>query len=199
MSDADKAYYLGQAYGLRAFHYFDLYRTYGTAPLQLDPNKVVNGNFNPEELYEGRASGSAMMAQIKSDLEESLKYFGDNNSFDPSNRSNKKAYWSKAATECLMGEVYLWNAKVSTDDNQANEADLAIAKKSFIECCQQLRFVVARGFYQCIFPPQIKVIPKSLWLYDTLKVKRLTAIPVSCTITKPDNSKQSVIIAKMVF
>ena len=104
MSDADKAYYLGQAYGLRAFHYFDLYRTYGTAPLQLDPNKVVNGNFNPEELYEGRASGSAMMAQIKSDLEESLKYFGDNNSFDPSNRSNKKAYWSKAATECRSEE-----------------------------------------------------------------------------------------------
>ena len=132
MSDADKAYYLGQAYGLRAFHYFDLYRTYGTAPLQLDPNKVVNGNFNPEDLYEGRASGSAMMAQIKSDLEESLKYFGDNNSFDPSNRSNKKAYWSKAATECLMGEVYLWNAKVSTDDNQANEADLAIAKNHLL-------------------------------------------------------------------
>lgn len=128
MSDSEKAFYLGQAYGLRAFHYFDLYRTYGTAPLQLDPNKVVNGNFNPEELYEGRASGSALMAQIKSDLSESLKYFGDDNSFDPKNRGNKKGYWSKAATEFLTGEVYLWNSKVSVDDNPATEADLTVAK-----------------------------------------------------------------------
>lgn len=128
MSDSEKAFYLGQAYGLRAFHYFDLYRTYGTAPLQLDPNKVANGNFNPEELYEGRASGSALMAQIKSDLSESLKYFGDDNSFDPKNRGNKKGYWSKAATEFLTGEVYLWNSKVSVDDNPATEADLTVAK-----------------------------------------------------------------------
>lgn len=132
MSEADKAYYLGQAYGLRAFHYFDLYRVYGTAPLQLEPNKVVNGNFNPEDLYEERASGTKLMTQIKSDLTESLKYFGDNKSFDPDNRDNNKGYWSLAATECLIAEVYLWTAKVTTDDNQANEADLAVAKKHLL-------------------------------------------------------------------
>lgn len=128
MTEDEKSYYLGQAYGLRAYYYFDLYRIYGTAPLRLDPNPVVNGNFNPEELYAGRASGSTLMGQIKSDLTESLKYFGDNNSFDPYNRGNKKAYWSKAATEYLAAEVYLWNAKVSIDDNKANETDLQIAK-----------------------------------------------------------------------
>lgn len=128
MSEEDKAFYLGQAYGLRAFHYFDLYRIYGTAPLRLDPNPVVGGNFNPEDLYEGRASGSTLMKQIKADLDESLKYFGNENSFDPKNRGNKKGYWSKAATEFLMGEVYLWNAKVSIDDNKADENDLAVAK-----------------------------------------------------------------------
>ena len=42
--------------------------------------------------------------------------------------------WSKAATEYLAAEVYLWNAKVSVDDNAANEADLAIAKQH----CQSL-------------------------------------------------------------
>ena len=57
-----------------------------------------------------------------------MESFGDNNSFDPNNRGNKKGYWSKAATECLMGEVYLWISKVSTGDDAANEANLEIAK-----------------------------------------------------------------------
>ena len=34
---ADKSYYLGQAYGLRAFYYFQLYRTYGRVPLAKEP------------------------------------------------------------------------------------------------------------------------------------------------------------------
>ena len=134
MEESEKSYYLAQAYGLRAFYYFDLYRTYGTAPLRLDPNEVVNGNFNPEDLYMERASGSKLMTQIKADLAESMRLFGDNNSFDPESRGNKKSYWSKAATEYLAAEVYLWNAKVSVDDNAANEADLAIAKQH----CQSL-------------------------------------------------------------
>lgn len=128
MTEAQKTYYLGQAYGLRAYYYFDLYRIYGTAPLRLDPNPVVNGNFNPEDLYAARASGSALMNQLKSDLNESLNYFGSETSFDPLNRNNKKGYWSKAATEYLMAEVYLWNAKVDVDDNKRNEADLVVAK-----------------------------------------------------------------------
>ena len=146
MADSEKAYYLAQAYGLRAFYYFDLYRVYGTAPLQLDPNKVFNGNFNPEELYEGRASASTLMKQIKSDLDESMKYFGDNNSFDPKNRNNKKGYWSKAATECLMGDVYLWTAKVSVDDNPANEADLIIAKKHLLSVVDNYNLGLEKKF-----------------------------------------------------
>ncbi len=41
----------------------------------------------------------------------------------------KKVYWNKAATESLIGEVYLWNAKVSTGDNAAKQADLTVAKQ----------------------------------------------------------------------
>lgn len=128
MTEEEKAYYLGQAYGLRAFYYFGLYRTYGTLPLRLDPNPVVNGDFNPNNLYMKRSAGSEVMKQIKADLKSSLDYFGNNNSFDPNNRKNLKGYWSKAATEYLAAEVYLWNAKVSVDDNTANNADLSVAK-----------------------------------------------------------------------
>lgn len=56
-----------------------------------------------------------------------MEYFGNVTNFDPYNRG-KKVYWSKAATECLMGEVYLWTSKVTTGDNEANIADLQIAK-----------------------------------------------------------------------
>lgn len=127
MTEASKTYYLGQAHGLRAFYFFDLYRTYGGVPLRLSAD-VVEGVIDPNKLYMPRATPKEVMDQIKKDLKQSLDYFGDNNSFDPFNRGNKKAYWSKAATECLMGEVYLWISKVTTGDDVANEANLATAK-----------------------------------------------------------------------
>ena len=127
MDDVKKGYYLGQAYGLRAFYYFDLYRTYGGVPLRLTAD-VVEGVIDPKKLYMARATPKEVMDQIKKDLDKSMESFGDNNSFDPNNRGNKKGYWSKAATECLMGEVYLWISKVSTGDDAANEANLEIAK-----------------------------------------------------------------------
>ena len=71
---------------------FGLYRTYGTLPLRLDPNPVVNGDFNPNNLYMKRSAGSEVMKQIKADLKSSLDYFGNNNSFDPNNRKNLKGY-----------------------------------------------------------------------------------------------------------
>lgn len=127
MDEAKKGYYLGQAYGLRAFYFFDLYRTYGGVPLRLTA-EVVEGIIDPNVLYMARATPKEVMDQIKKDLNESMKYFGDNNSFDPYGRGNLKGYWSKAATECLMGEVYLWISKVTTDDDIANETNLTIAK-----------------------------------------------------------------------
>ncbi|MEY8684654.1 RagB/SusD family nutrient uptake outer membrane protein [Bacteroides sp. AN502(2024)] len=131
ISEAKKGYYLGQAYGLRAFYYFDLYRTYGGVPLRLTAD-VVEGVIDPNLLYLGRATPREVMVQIKKDLDKSLECFGDNNSFDPNNRGNKKGYWSKAATECLMGEVYLWTSKVTTGDDVADESNLAIAKQHLL-------------------------------------------------------------------
>ena len=131
IDESKKGYYLGQAYGLRAFYYFDLYRTYGGVPLRLTAD-VVDGVIDPNLLYMGRATPQEVMAQIKKDLDKSMEYFGDNNSFDPNNRGNKKGYWSKAATECLMGEVYLWISKVTTGNDVADENNLATAKKHLL-------------------------------------------------------------------
>lgn len=131
IDEAKKGYYLGQAYGLRAFYYFDLYRTYGGVPLRLTAD-VVEGVIDPNQLYLGRATPKEVMDQIKKDLNKSLECFGDNTSFDPNNRNNKKGYWSKAATECLIGEVYLWISKVTTGNDAADESNLVTAKKHLL-------------------------------------------------------------------
>lgn len=126
LSDEMKNFYLGEVYGLRAFYYFDLYRIYGGVPLRLTAD-VVEGVIDPNKLYMARSTPKEVMTQIKSDLDKSMEYFGNVNDFDPYKRG-KKVYWSKAATECLIGEVYLWTSKVTTGDDVANPADLTIAK-----------------------------------------------------------------------
>lgn len=103
LSDEMKNFYLGEVYGLRAFYYFDLYRIYGGVPLRLTAD-VVEGVIDPNKLYMARSTPKEVMTQIKSDLNKSMEYFGNMNDFDPYKRG-KKVYWSKAATECLMGEV----------------------------------------------------------------------------------------------
>ncbi len=65
--------------------------------------------------------------RLKKDLDTSLQYFGEQSGFDPYGHGNK-VYWSKAATECLAGEVYLWNSKVTIGDNKADISDLSKAK-----------------------------------------------------------------------
>lgn len=118
------------AYGLRALHYFDLYRLYGGVPLRTDV-KVIDGVLDPVQLYVGRSTPKEIMTQIKADIAESLKLFGNNNSFNPIGHGNK-VYWNKAATECLAADVYLWNSKVTCHDNQASAADLAVAKQHLL-------------------------------------------------------------------
>lgn len=126
-----KKYCLGMAYGMRAYYYFLMYRAYGGVPLRLTPD-VAEGNYDATKLYAERAKASETMTQIKKDIAKSLEYFENQNSFDfNGNSKNAKYYWSKAATEMLAGEVYLWNAKVATGDQPIVKEDLTIAKTYF--------------------------------------------------------------------
>ena len=127
MDETKRNTYMAIAYGLRALHYFDLYRLYGGVPMRTDV-KVIDGVLDPVQLYVGRSTPKAIMTQIKADFAESLKLFGNNNSFNPAGHGNK-VYWNKAATECLAADVYLWSAKVDCYDQKANAADLQTAKQ----------------------------------------------------------------------
>jgi len=98
---ANKSYYLGLAYGMRAFYYFHLTRAWGDVVIQTDPVT----SFDISNLSKPASTAAEVMTLIKSDIDNSVNNFGTDYSF-----RNTKSYWSKAATLMLKAEVYLWNA-----------------------------------------------------------------------------------------
>lgn len=123
---ADRGYFLGQAYGLRAYYYFMLYRTYGGVPV-VEKAKVLDGATSAAELYTPRSTPKQTLDFIKSDIEKSDQYF----SSDFIVKSN--ALWSKAATLMLKAEVYLWSAKVLDGDQSPANSDLQTAKDALVQ------------------------------------------------------------------
>ena len=103
-NDADKSHMLGQAYGIRAFYYYTLLKTWGDVPISTEPFTESD----PESLSKARSPASEVMDLIKSDLERSLNAFGDDDSY----WEGKRVYWNKAATLALKGDVFLWSGNV---------------------------------------------------------------------------------------
>jgi hypothetical protein len=119
LSDARKKAFLGQAYGLRAYYYFHLLRTYGGVPLSLVPD-VSNGISDPVALRKARASEAEVLAVVKADVNKSItNYSGIANAAD-------KSQWSPNASLMLKGEVYLWSAKVYGTTADLTEAKTAL-------------------------------------------------------------------------
>ena len=121
LSEQSRGYYLGQAYGLRAYYYFSLFRTYGGVPL-ITKVDLLDGKPTAEKFYVERATPEATMAFIKEDINKSETYFGSNN-------THNVYMWSKYATLMLKAEIYMWASKVSvTDFNATGIEDLKVAK-----------------------------------------------------------------------
>ncbi len=124
LSDDSRNYYLGQLYGIRAYYYFWMYRTYGGVPIVTDL-KVLEGTQTAEPLYIARSTPKETLDFIKADIAKSIQHFGTNESI-----GQNKSLWSKIASLMLKAEIYLWSAKVSTGDqtpaaddiNQAEDA-----------------------------------------------------------------------------
>lgn len=98
---ANKGYYLGIAYGMRAYYYFQLVRTWGDVVIQTDPVTSIDIS----NLAKAASPATEVMTLIKDDLEKSVTAFGTNYTF-----RNTKSYWSKAATLMLKAEVFLWTS-----------------------------------------------------------------------------------------
>src|SRR5699024_3756614 len=101
VSAKDKSYYLGIAYGLRAFYYFQMYKSWGSVIIQTEPTESIDISNLPKEA----SSKEDVMKLIKNDIDQSEQNFGSNYSF-----KNNKGYWSKSATNMLKAHVYLWTA-----------------------------------------------------------------------------------------
>jgi len=126
LSTENRNFYLGQLYGIRAFYYFWLYRTYGGVPIVTE-TKVIEGTTSAEPLYTERSTPKQTFDFIKQDITKSLDYFGTNIS-----TPETKSLWSKYATYMLKAEVYLWSAKVSTGDQSPASGDLAVAESALL-------------------------------------------------------------------
>lgn len=128
LADEQKGYFLGQAYGIRAFYYFHLYRTYGRVPIVTEPKVAISTPTSAEEAYTARSTTEKETLDfIKAEVDKSIQNF--NNDFTI---KSQKGQWSLAATQMLKSEVYLWSAKVSIDGQAPNNvnADLQQAKSA---------------------------------------------------------------------
>ena len=112
ITDAQRSRFLGAAYGMRAFYYFQLLRSYGDAVIYTD--YTTGSKIDLNKVSKGQSPAADVMALIKSDIKASEDAYNGNYAF-PDGRTS----WSLAATKMLKGEVYLWSGKQmggGTDD-----------------------------------------------------------------------------------
>lgn len=108
---------MAEMYGLRAYIYYTMLKTWGAVPLTTVPISALS---NAADTYKPRTRTDSIMIQVKSDIEQSLTLFNGNNAFPSGNR----VYWSRVATLILKGDVYLWSGTLMSGGN----ADLTVAQ-----------------------------------------------------------------------
>lgn len=141
LTDADKGYYLGQAYGLRAYYYFMLYRTFGGVPLITKVDLLKGGQPSPSELYAKRAKPEEVLNLIKEDVKRSEENFAGNT-------TKNAILWTKDATLMLKAEVYLWSAKTNYFHTPGGKADLNIAKTALSAIISGGRYSLLNDYAQ---------------------------------------------------
>lgn len=119
VTPANKNFYLGVAYGLRAFYYFQIHMAWGKAIIQTEPL----GTIDISNLAKEASSEADVLKLIKDDIEKSVTNFGANYTYQ-----NQRGYWSKTATLMLKGNVYLWTAQKG-----GGTADATVAKTALLD------------------------------------------------------------------
>lgn len=122
-NEEEKNHMLGQVYGIRAQIYYTMVKAWGDVPISTEPLLEVD----LEKLKKPRSAKEEVMELIKSDITQSLEYFGNDNSL----WQGKNVYWSRGATLALKGDVHLWSGKVLGGGNaDFNEAKSALSQVS---------------------------------------------------------------------
>lgn len=132
LDDRTRCTYLGQLYGLRAFYYFHMLRTWGGVPLCDKPDVLMTGEI--AKLSKERATEQQTWQFVRDDVERSCRMY---ESLGFEQFKNKNCYWNKAASYCLKAEVCLWGAQVkplkgSAVLSPAPEEELAAARDALL-------------------------------------------------------------------
>lgn len=114
LSDKTRNTWLGQLYGMRAYYYFHLLRTWGGVPLRDKPDILHTSDL--EKLNKARATEQETFDFVKADALKSCEYYS---SLEYENYEGDNCYWNKAASKCLLAEVLLWGAKVKAAGSQS--------------------------------------------------------------------------------
>lgn len=151
VTPATRSYYLGIAYGMRAYYYYNMLRSWGGVVLQTAPVTSINIG----SLARPAATADQVTAQIKTDIDSSLVNFGNNYAF---NSTFGKAYWSKSATEMLEADVYLWtsyrgggNADATTALNALKDIQTNVPSLTLLPSFASVFATTNRGNAEIIF------------------------------------------------
>lgn len=144
---------LAEMYGLRAYVYYTLLKTWGRVPITTAPLTSIG---DLSQLYKPRSSADSVMMLIKSDIEQSLTLFGGNNGISPF--STKRVYWNRAATLTLKGDVYLWSGTHMGGGN----ADFTVAKTALEEVATLSATFGLQATYADVFDPTKKAGNKEI-------------------------------------
>lgn len=130
-NESEKNNMLAQAYGMRAFIYYTMLKAWGDVIITTEPltDEMLK---DLTQLKRPRAPKAEVMAQVLSDIEESLKLYSGTSG----NWKNMSIYWSKNATLALKGDALLWKGQVlgggKDDFRKAKEALQAIKGHSLV-------------------------------------------------------------------
>ena len=122
ISETAKNKYLGAAYAMRAFMYFQLLRSYGDVVIYTQHTEGATLDLN--NIAKEQSPATDVMALIKDDIQKSEGAYNGNYKF-----SEGRTSWSLAATKMLKGEVYLWSGK----QMGGGEADYRTAKQAYLD------------------------------------------------------------------
>jgi starch-binding outer membrane protein, SusD/RagB family len=151
LPDAERNRILAEMHGLRAYIYYVMLKTWGGVPLTTEPLVQVG---SLADLYKERAPASAILSQVKEDINQSLTLFEGNNAFTP-----KRVYWNRVATLTLKGDVFIWSA---THENGGVQ-DLNVARQALEEIVAlEGNTLGLQDNYADIFDPTKKVNNKEI-------------------------------------
>ena len=133
LDDTTRKTMLGQLYGMRAWYYFHLLRTWGGVPLCDKPDVLLTDDL--DKLDKPRATEQATWEFIRNDIDRSCEMYS---TLPYDHYKGKNCYWNKAASQCLKAEIYLWGAKVKPIEgdkvfSSTVQEDLIAAKNALEE------------------------------------------------------------------